>query len=197
MHIAFDAKRAFLNSSGLGNYARTLIKSLNTYHPENHYTLFTPRTAQNDFHKVISNQSTITIQEPEHFIDKKLRARWRSFGITPMLGFVVGNKDGVAPGVELDFTYSILDFYSETEYVFDFADSENNFLYTWSELAVSPLSSLRTGISAQRTRLYETELDFQRGIFAEYSFWKLTAGVHYFNPFSSDNFVILNLSIDF
>lgn len=85
MHIAFDAKRAFLNSSGLGNYARTLIKSLNTYFPENHYTLFTPRTAQNDFHKVVSNQSTITIQEPEHFIDKKLRARWRSFGITPML----------------------------------------------------------------------------------------------------------------
>lgn len=85
MHIAFDAKRAFLNSSGLGNYARTLIKSLNTYHPENHYTLFTPRTAQTDFHKIVSNQSTITIQEPENFIDKKLRARWRSYGITPML----------------------------------------------------------------------------------------------------------------
>ena len=85
MHIAFDAKRAFLNSSGLGNYARTLIKSLNTYHPENHYTLFTPRTAQDDFHKIVSNQSSISIQEPENFIDKKLRARWRSFGITQML----------------------------------------------------------------------------------------------------------------
>lgn len=85
MHIAFDAKRAFLNSSGLGNYARTLIKSLNTYHPENQYTLFTPRTSQTDFHKIVSNQSTITIQEPESFIDKKLRARWRSYGITPML----------------------------------------------------------------------------------------------------------------
>lgn len=85
MHIGFDAKRAFLNSSGLGNYARTLIKSLNTYHPEHHYTLFTPRTAQDEFHKIASNESTITIQEPEHFIDKKLRARWRSYGITPML----------------------------------------------------------------------------------------------------------------
>jgi glycosyltransferase involved in cell wall biosynthesis len=85
MHIGFDAKRAILNSSGLGNYARTLIKSLNAYHPENHYTLFTPRTSQNAFQKVVSNLSTITVQEPESFIDKKLRARWRSYGITPML----------------------------------------------------------------------------------------------------------------
>lgn len=119
------------------------------------------------------------------------------FGFTPMLGIVFGNTDGLAPGIELDLAYSLFDFYSETEYVFDFAGSENNYLYTWSELAISPLNSLRAGISAQRTRLYQTELDLQRGLFAEYSFWKLTAGVHYFNPFSSDNFVILNLSIDF
>ena len=51
MHIAFDAKRAFLNSSGLGNYARTLIKSLHAYYPENQYTLFTPRTVENEFQK--------------------------------------------------------------------------------------------------------------------------------------------------
>jgi glycosyltransferase involved in cell wall biosynthesis len=85
MHIAFDAKRAFLNSSGLGNYARTLVKSLNEVHPENHYTLFTPRTVDNEFKKLISIPSNITIQEPEHFIDKKLRSRWRSYGITPIL----------------------------------------------------------------------------------------------------------------
>ena len=85
MHIAFDAKRAFLNSSGLGNYARTLIKSLHTYHPENQYTLFSPRTVENDFQKKIRSSTGITIQEPENFIDKKLRSRWRSYGITPLL----------------------------------------------------------------------------------------------------------------
>lgn len=84
MHIAFDAKRAFLNSSGLGNYARTLIKSLHAYYPENQYTLFTPRTVENEFQKKI-HTTDIVIQEPESFIDKKLRSRWRSYGITPML----------------------------------------------------------------------------------------------------------------
>jgi len=119
------------------------------------------------------------------------------FGATPMLGIVFGNTNGIAPGIELDLTYWLLDFYSESEYVIDFESKENNFFYTWTELAINPLHSLRTGISGQRTRLYETELDVQKGVFAEYSFWKLTTGVHYFNPFSSDDFVILTLSIDF
>ena len=42
MKIAFDAKRAFLNRSGLGNYSRDVIRGLQQYFPENHYTLYTP-----------------------------------------------------------------------------------------------------------------------------------------------------------
>ncbi|HEY6978320.1 MAG TPA: hypothetical protein VH396_18610 [Chitinophagaceae bacterium] len=133
-----------------------------------------------------------------------LFAGWRfetgksfQFGATPMMGIAFGNTNGIVPAVKLDATYKIFDFYSESEYLINFAERENNFFYTWSELAVSPFDFLRTGISAQKTRLYETGLDVQRGIFAEYSFRKLTAGVYYFNPFSSDNFVTAALSIDF
>ena len=85
MNIAFDAKRAFLNYSGLGNYARTLIKSLQHYYPDNNYTLFTTRQSEDDFQKFISTQKNISIREPLSFIDKKLRSRWRSFGITELL----------------------------------------------------------------------------------------------------------------
>lgn len=119
------------------------------------------------------------------------------FGATPMIGFAVGNTDGFVPALELDATYKIFDFYSESEYLVSFAGKENNFFYTWSELAVSPLDKLRTGISIQRTRLYQTDRDVQGGIFAEYSFWKLTAGMYYFNPFSKNDFVIASLSMDF
>jgi hypothetical protein len=118
-------------------------------------------------------------------------------GATPLVGLAFGNTNGFVPAVELDATYKIFDFYSESEYLVDFSGKENNFFYTWSELAVSPFDFLRTGITAQRTRLYQTSLDVQRGIFAEYSFWKLTVGAYYFNPFSSDNFVIASLSVDF
>lgn len=85
MNIGFDAKRAFLNYSGLGNYARTLVKSLHHYYPENSYTLYTTHQPENDFQKYISTQKNIIIEEPQRFIDKTLRSRWRSFGITELL----------------------------------------------------------------------------------------------------------------
>jgi hypothetical protein len=85
MNIGFDAKRAYLNNSGLGNYARTLIKSLNEYYPENSYTLFTTRLSDNDFQEQAAACSNIHVHEPQSFIDKKLRSRWRSYGITNVL----------------------------------------------------------------------------------------------------------------
>lgn len=85
MNIAFDAKRAFLNTSGLGNYARTLVKTLSHYYPEGHLTLFTPLTSDSDFYKHISSDKSITVEQPQGFIDKKLRSRWRSYGITELL----------------------------------------------------------------------------------------------------------------
>jgi len=43
MRIGFDAKRAFYNRSGLGNYSRDTINSLMTYYPEHDYYLYTPK----------------------------------------------------------------------------------------------------------------------------------------------------------
>ncbi|MGM0650343.1 MAG: glycosyltransferase family 1 protein, partial [Bacteroidota bacterium] len=42
MRIGFDAKRAFYNKSGLGNYSRDTILSLYQYYPEHDYYLYTP-----------------------------------------------------------------------------------------------------------------------------------------------------------
>ena len=119
------------------------------------------------------------------------------FGATPMAGLVFGNTNGVGPGLELDASYGILDFYSETEYIIDFSSNENNFLYTWGEIGVSPLKRFRTGISYQRTKLYQSQFDVQRGPFAEYQVWKFTVGAYYFDPFSNSAYVIASLSFDF
>jgi len=119
------------------------------------------------------------------------------FSATPMIGFVFGNTNGIAPGLEINLAWKKFDFYSESEYVFDFDGKENDFFYNWTELAITPFRNFRTGISANRTRLFQSELEVEKGIFMEYSFWKLTAGVHYFNPFSNDEFVIVTLGIEF
>jgi glycosyltransferase involved in cell wall biosynthesis len=43
MQIAFDAKRAFHNGTGLGHYSRTIIGSLSRYYPEHEYWLLNPK----------------------------------------------------------------------------------------------------------------------------------------------------------
>ena len=40
MKIGFDAKRAYQNFTGLGNYSRDLIESSINEFPENNYVLF-------------------------------------------------------------------------------------------------------------------------------------------------------------
>jgi len=63
MKIGYDAKRAFLNNTGLGNYSRWLISTLADHFPENEYYLYTPKVGNNSrsgFLKKFSNIKTIT-----------------------------------------------------------------------------------------------------------------------------------------
>ena len=59
--------------------------------------------------------------------------------VTPMAGVVFGDTDGLAPGVELDVTWWWLEFYNESEYLFDAHDRDDDYFYSWSELTVSCL----------------------------------------------------------
>lgn len=82
----------------------------------------------------------------------------------PMLGVVFGDTSGIAPGLEFTVGWSKLELYSEIEYVFDWEDSEANFLYAWSELTYAPSAWLAFGLASQRTRAYATDVDVQRGL---------------------------------
>ena len=119
------------------------------------------------------------------------------FVVVPMIGGVVGNINGIAPGLELEIMYKKFDFYSESEHVFDFNTKENNFFYMYSELAIRPIKAIRTGMITQRTRLYETDRELNRGVFGEYYFGRFRVGAFYFNPFADDNFLIASFSVDF
>jgi hypothetical protein len=39
MKLGYDGKRAVFNMTGLGNYSRTLLRSLSLYYPDNQYFL--------------------------------------------------------------------------------------------------------------------------------------------------------------
>lgn len=104
-----------------------------------------------------------------------------TFGITPMIGGVFGDLNGVAPGWNLSLGYKWLALSSSSEYVFATGDSSRNFFYTWSELSASPFDWLRLGLVVQRTKAYQTELDIQRGFLVGLSHKKISLTSYVFN----------------
>ena len=78
MKIGFDAKRAFNNQRGLGNYSRDTIRILTSLAPENQYVLFTPSIDPNiEFH---CPEKATTLSSGKS--TKLSQALWRTFGIT-------------------------------------------------------------------------------------------------------------------
>lgn len=119
-------------------------------------------------------------------------------GLTPMAGFAVGNINGIIPGLEISLSWGIFDYYSESEYIFDFEGKENDYFYIWTELGISPFDNFRAGAVANRTLLYQSDREFEAGAFVQYSFRKIKAMIYYFNPLSKDNsYLIPTLGIEF
>jgi hypothetical protein len=119
------------------------------------------------------------------------------FVFVPMVGLVFGNTNGIAPGLEMEISCWKLDFYSESEYVLDYAAQESNFFYMYSELAVRPIHAIRLGGIGQRTKVFETPRETQYGMFGEYYFGRFRVGVFYFSPFADNNYWIASASVDF
>ena len=116
--------------------------------------------------------------------------------ITPMVGAVIGNTAGIAPGYKASLRWRMFELYSETEYVVDAGDSADSFLYTWSELALAPTAWSRFGLAVQRTKVYQTEFDIQRGFFAGFSYQRAEVAAYIFNPDASPT-VVLAVSVGF
>ena len=85
---------------------------------------------------------------------------------TPMVGGVFGKLNGFGPGCAITLTYKRIQLYSSAEYVFSMQKRDANCFYVWNQVAYSPLHWLQVGLVSQRTRVYQTSLDVQRGVLA-------------------------------
>jgi hypothetical protein len=113
--------------------------------------------------------------------------------VVPMAGVVVGDVDGVAPGIELDAKWKWLEFYDESEYFVSTNDHHDNFVYSWAELTVAPVEWLKFGVAAQRTNAFDTELSVDRGPLLSLSFKKVTGTIYWFNPDKSHSYVMFTI----
>lgn len=79
MNIGYDAKRAFHNSTGLGNYSRTLLEGLATFYPEHEYYLFNPKASKKYPKPPYPNVHEVL---PPGFLLKRFSSLWRSRMVT-------------------------------------------------------------------------------------------------------------------
>ena len=117
--------------------------------------------------------------------------------LTPMFGGVFGDTTAVAPGYKGSLSWSKLEFYSEGEWVFDTDSVEDRFFYNWSELTFAPVERFKFGLVTQRTRVYKTDRDIQRGLLAGFSFKSVSLTGYTFNPDDDKRTFVLAVGLTF
>lgn len=81
MRIGFDAKRAFLNNTGLGNYSRDAIRVLSHFYTDNKYFLYTPKEKENSRLDFLDERNNTFVRTPQSLLNKTLKSYWRSKSI--------------------------------------------------------------------------------------------------------------------
>ena len=93
-----------------------------------------------------------------------------------------GDTDGIAPGFKGSLGWRKLELYGESEYVVDANNGEDSFFYNWSELTLAPVDWFRFGMVTQRTHVYESDREIQRGVLVGVSFKHANVTGYVFNP---------------
>ena len=102
MVIGYDAKRAFQNSTGLGNYSRILVCGLAQEHQDIRAFLYSPHM-DGEYAKYFTSYANISTRKPTH-IDRYFPDIWRRFGVTVHLK---GDKVKIFHGLSHELPHGI------------------------------------------------------------------------------------------
>ncbi len=81
LRIGYDAKRAFLNQAGLGNYSRNTLSALQKYYPQHIYVLYTPEIRT----EIFKEYPLFDIISPDSFLYRIFKSYWRNFAMGKMI----------------------------------------------------------------------------------------------------------------
>ena len=116
---------------------------------------------------------------------------------SPLAGAAFGQTRGLAAGYRGSLTWRKLALNSESEYLIDATDASDNFFYNWSEASFSPVEPLQIGVVLQRTRVYQSDREIQRGLLIGYSYKGASLTAYLFNPDDRKPPVVIGLSVSF
>ena len=102
--------------------------------------------------------------------------------ITPIIGAAFGHTNGLAVGYEGALGWWKLELSSEGEYLVDFASATDSFFFNWSEFTIAPVEWFRFGLLTQRTRVFSSGRELERGLLAGFSWDSIYLTLHVLNP---------------
>ena len=73
----------------------------------------------------------------------------------------------------------------------------DSFFYNWWGLTLAPAEWFRFGMVTQRTRVYKSNRDIQRGVLAGFSFKKVSITGYVFNPDEDKPIFVLAVVVTF
>ncbi|MFI5205484.1 MAG: glycosyltransferase family 1 protein, partial [Candidatus Paceibacterales bacterium] len=127
MKIAFDAKRALNNHTGLGNYARILLNALMRDFPENNYLLFAPEIKGDCFYQLHGNFKLVL---PKSKFYNALHPLWRSFGIN---GQLAAEKINIYHGLSNEIPFGKTQGYKTVVTIHDLIFLKHTEQYPWPD----------------------------------------------------------------
>ena len=102
MRIGFDAKRAYFNYSGLGNYSRNTIRYLSHHFPDNEFFLYIPGKKSQIPNGSFKNH---TLVYPQTWKERKFSSFWRSYWLGKQL---VRDGIGLYHGLSNEIPFDII-----------------------------------------------------------------------------------------
>ena len=156
------------------------------------YTYIVPDDANYVQPTFTADRNRLHVEARYNYEERKTGSLWIGWNLsggdavewelTPIVGAVFGEVDGVAPGYKGSVTWRNINLYSESEYVIDTGNTSDSFLYNWSELTYALTDAVRAGLVVQRTRAYKSDRDVQRGLIVGYTWRRAEFTLCIFNP---------------
>ena len=119
------------------------------------------------------------------------------FEITPMLGGVVGEINGVAPGYTITITYGPLELFTQGEYFFDAATRDGNFFYNASEFTCAISRWFRVGLALDRTKVIDSNLAIRRGPLVGFTYKRFDFSTYWLEPGSKGSTLVVGATVNF
>jgi hypothetical protein len=117
-----------------------------------------------------------------------------SYSVSPLVGGLQGDYNGLSFGLNTDADYKKLYFSLQSQYTVSLTAGGSDFIYNWGDLGYQALPWLSAGISVQQTNTVNTKAVLEKGMFFKAALGRWEFPLYFFAPASNERYTVLGLN---